>query len=118
VCLKAGSALIVDRRIWHSRSMNTSELTRKVLWLGYSYRWLRPKDPMTVERLLPRVDPVRQQLLGGGLSANGVYDPQDGDVPLRSWLQEHSPDDGAWTKHPRPQSRPPAMVRGKNLGRQ
>jgi ectoine hydroxylase-related dioxygenase (phytanoyl-CoA dioxygenase family) len=118
VCLKAGSALIVDRRIWHSRSMNASELTRKVLWLGYSYRWLRPKDPMTVEHLLPRVDPVQQQLLGGGLSANGVYDPQDGDVPLRGWLQEHSPNDAAWTKHPRPQSRPPAMVRGKNLGRQ
>lgn len=117
VCLRAGSAVIVDRRIWHSRSMNTSDLTRKVLWLGYSFRWLRPKDAMTVDQVLPRVDPVRQQLLGAGLSANGVYDPQDGDVPLRGWLQEHSPDDAAWTKHPRPQSRPPAMVRGKNLGR-
>lgn len=118
VLVNAGSALIIDRRAWHSRSMNTSELTRKVVWLGYSYRWMRPKDEMTVEHLWPKVDPIRRQLLGGGQSANGVYDPSDDDVPLRSWLQEHSPADGAWTKHPRPQARPPAMVRGKNLGRQ
>ncbi len=118
LCVKAGSAVLLDRRIWHSRSMNTSSLTRKVLWYGYSYRWLKPKDAMTVEHLRPKVDPVKQQLLGGGLSANGVYDPVDGDVPLRDWLEQHAPDDASWTKHARPQSRPPAMVRGKNLGRQ
>ena len=118
LCVKAGSAVLLDRRIWHSRSMNTSSLTRKVVWYGYSYRWLKPKDAMTVEHLLPTVDPVKQQLLGGGVSANGVYDPGEGDVPLRGWLQQHAPDDAAWTKHARPQSRPPAMVRGKNSGRQ
>lgn len=118
LCVKAGSAVLLDRRIWHSRSMNTSSLTRKVLWYGYSYRWLKPKDAMTVEHLWSRVDPVRRQLLGGGQSANGVYDPGDGDVPLRDWLEQHAPEDAAWTRHARPQSRPPAMVRGKNLGRQ
>ena len=118
LCVKAGSAVLIDRRLWHSRSMNTARLTRKVLWYGYSYRWLKPKDEMTVDHLHHSVDPVRRQLLGGGLSANGVYDPVDGDVPLRDWLMEHCPDDAAWTKHKRPQSRPPAMVRGTNLGRQ
>lgn len=117
LCVKAGSAVLVDRRIWHSRSMNTSELTRKVLWYGYSYRWLQPKDEMTVEHLLPKVDPIRRQLLGGGASANSVYDPNAGDVPLRDWFAEHRPSDAEWTKHARPQARPPAMVRGKNLGR-
>ncbi len=118
VCVAPGSAVFVDRRIWHSRSANTSNLTRKVLWMGYSYRWLRTKDEMTVKHLYDRLDPIQRQILGDGLSASGAYDPLDGDVPLRGWLAEHCPDDAQWTKHKRPQSRPPAMVRGKNSGRQ
>jgi ectoine hydroxylase len=118
VCLKPGSALIIDRRIWHSRSPNLWTQTRKVVWYGYAYRWLRPKDPMTVSQLLPRLDPVRRQLLGDNPTANGTYDPTDADVPLRGWLREHCPEDAEWSHHRRSQSRPPAMVRGKNLGRQ
>ncbi|MGZ0170465.1 MAG: phytanoyl-CoA dioxygenase family protein [Planctomycetales bacterium] len=117
LCVKPGSAVLIDRRIWHSRSRNDSDLTRKVVWLGYSYRWLKPKDDMTVSHLLEHADPVRAQLLGAG-TANGVYDPVDDDVPLRGWLAENHPDDAAWSKHPRPQARPPSMVRGKNAGRQ
>ncbi len=116
--VKAGAAVLLDRRTWHSRSMNQSAFTRKVVWLGYSYRWLKPKDAMTVQHLLANVGPIKRQLLGDGQSANGVYDPGDADVPLRDWLAEHAPEDAAWTKHTRPQSRPPAMVRGTNLGRQ
>lgn len=118
LCVRAGSAVFVDRRIWHSRSANMSELTRKVIWLGYCYRWLKPKDDMTVSHLYPQLDPIQRQLLGDGLSANGVYDPHDGDVPLRSWLQEHCPAEAERTLRGRSQSRPPAMVRGKNAGRQ
>ena len=118
LCVKPGTAVLLDRRIWHSRSMNRSEWTRKVIWLGYAYRWLKPKDEMTVGHLLETVGPIRRQLLGGGVSANGVYDPVDDDVPLRCWLMEHAPEDAAWSRHARPQSRPPAkVVRGKNLGR-
>jgi ectoine hydroxylase len=117
LCVPAGSAVLLDRRVWHSRSLNTSRITRKVLWLGYSYRWMKPKDAMTVEHLLADASPVRRQLLGAG-SANSAYDPTDADVPLRSWLQEHCPNAAAWTRHARPQARPPAMVRGTNLGRQ
>jgi hypothetical protein len=73
---------------------------------------------MTVSRLYPQLDPIRRQVLGDGLSANGTYDPLDGDVPLRTWLREHSPEDANRTLHGKSQSRPPAMVRGKNLGRQ
>ena len=118
LCVKAGSAVIIDRRIWHSRSPNLWDQTRKVVWLGYSYRWLRTKDAMTVAHLYPELDPIRRQILGDGLSANGTYDPVDGDVPLRTWLREHCPEDAERSLHGRSQSRPPAMVRGKNSGRQ
>ncbi|MBT4863631.1 MAG: hypothetical protein HON53_00735 [Planctomycetaceae bacterium] len=118
ICLEPGSAVLLDRRVWHSRSANLSGVTRKVIWYGYSYRWMRPKDEMTVAHLFPNLDPIRRQILGDGLTANGVYDPHDGDVPLRDWLNEHCPDDADWSHHGRSQSRPPAMVRGRNVGRQ
>ncbi|HEY2910982.1 MAG TPA: phytanoyl-CoA dioxygenase family protein [Gemmataceae bacterium] len=118
ICAPPGAALILDRRTWHSRSPNLWNQTRKVVWIGYAYRWLRPKDAMTVAKLIPNLDPVCRQLLGDGLSANGVYDPVDDDVPLRGWLREHCPEDADWSHHGRSQSRPPAMVRGKNSGRQ
>lgn len=118
LCVNAGSALILDRRTWHSRSPNLWNQTRKVVWMGYAYRWLRPKDAMTVAHLLPKLDPICRQILGDGVSANGCYDPVDDDVPLRGWLREHCPEDAEWSHHGRSQSRPPAMVRGKNSGRQ
>jgi hypothetical protein len=118
VCLEAGSALIIDRRIWHSRSPNLWNQTRKVVWFGYGYRWLRPKDPMTVSHLYGQLDPIRRQLLGDNPSANGTYDPTDADVPLRCWLREHDPEGAEHSLHRRSQSRPPAGVRGKHLGRQ
>jgi ectoine hydroxylase-related dioxygenase (phytanoyl-CoA dioxygenase family) len=117
ICVPAGSAVIIDRRIWHSRSANTSGMTRRVIWYGYSYRWLRPKDEMTVQHLYSQLSPIQRQILGDGLSANGAYDPVDDDVPLRQWLREHDSAAAAPSPHGRSQSRPPAMVRGKNLGR-
>ena len=117
LCVPAGTAVIIDRRIWHSRSPNLWNQSRKVVWYGYSYRWLRPKDAMTVRHLYPQLDPIRRQILGDGLSANGTYDPHDGDVPLRTWLREHCPEDAERTLTGRAHARPPAMVRGKHLGR-
>ena len=116
--VRPGTAVIIDRRIWHSRSPNLSNQIRKVVWYGYGYRWLRPKDAMTVSHLYPQLDPIRRQILGDGVSANGVYDPVEGDVPLRGWLREHCPEDAERSLHGRSASRPPAMVRGKNSGRQ
>jgi ectoine hydroxylase-related dioxygenase (phytanoyl-CoA dioxygenase family) len=115
----SGAALILDRRLWHSRSPNFGPHTRKVIWIGYGYRWLRPKDEMTVQHLHDRVDAIRRQLLGLGCSANSAYDPTDEDVPLRQWLQEHCRGDARWSPHhDTEQARPPLHgSRGKNLGR-
>jgi len=115
----AGAALLLDRRLWHSRSPNFGPHTRKVIWIGYAYRWLRPKDDMTVLPLLEKADPVRRQLLGFAASANSAYDPEDADVPLRGWLREHHPADARSSPHHETsQARPPLYgVRGKNTGR-
>jgi ectoine hydroxylase len=115
--LHAGDALLLDRRVWHSRSPNWQGPTRKVLWIGYAYRWLKPKDEMTVGPYLAKADAIRRQLLGAG-SANSAYDPQDADVPLRSWLALHAPDEATRTLHGHGTARPPALVRGHLAGRQ
>lgn len=92
---RPGSAVFFDRRLWHAASPNWSQVTRKVLFYGYGYRWIRTKDDMTVQDLWPQSDPIRKQLLGYGVNSNGHYSPTDDDVPLRSWLQEHSPEEAA-----------------------
>lgn len=87
VCVAPGTAVFFDRRLWHAGSANIGTGTRKALFYGYGYRWLRTKDEMTVQHLYPELDPIRRQLLGDGLSANGRYTPTDGDVPLKIWLE-------------------------------
>ncbi|WP_274363122.1 phytanoyl-CoA dioxygenase family protein [Paenibacillus thermotolerans] len=92
VCVKPGTAVFFDRRLWHAASPNWSDITRKVLFYGYGYRWIRTKDDMTVQHLWERCDPIRRQLLGAGVNCNGYYSPTDADVPLRVWLKEHQPE--------------------------
>jgi len=93
VTVKPGDAVLFDRRLWHAGTPNWSEVTRKVLFYGYGYRWIRTKDDMTVSSLWESSDPIRRQLLGWGVNCNGFYSPTDEDVPLRGWLREHSPDE-------------------------
>jgi ectoine hydroxylase len=89
VRVKAGSAVLFDRRMWHSRGINTSEITRKVLFLGYSYRWLRGLDYNVIpEKILAKCDPICRQLLGDGVDVKGWWQPTDADVPLKGWLTE------------------------------
>ena len=94
VCAQAGDAVFFDRRLWHAAGRNRSDVTRKVIFLGYSYRWLRPRDDMTVDRYLEDADPIRQQLLGASPTGGfGYTSPSDEDVPLRAWLVEHLGED-------------------------
>ena len=93
VLVKPGDAVLFDRRLWHAGTPNWSNVTRKVLFYGYGYRWIRTKDDMTVSSLWEQSDPIRRQLLGWGVNCNGFYSPSDEDVPLRGWLREHSPDE-------------------------
>ncbi|MCR8632035.1 phytanoyl-CoA dioxygenase family protein [Paenibacillus radicis (ex Xue et al. 2023)] len=88
VCVKPGTAVFFDRRLWHAASTNWSDITRKVLFYGYGYRWIRRKDDMTMDGLLEKSDPIRRQMLGDGLNCNGYYTPTDADVPLKVWMRE------------------------------
>lgn len=90
VGVKPGTAVLFDRRLWHSRSFNYSAITRKVLFIGYSYRWLRGLDyNLMPPEILAKCDPVRRQLLGDGPTEKGWWQPEPVDVPLRAWLKEH-----------------------------
>lgn len=89
VLASAGTAVFFDRRLWHAAGINHSDVTRKVLFYGYSYRWLRPRDNMTVDHCLDRCDAIQRQLLGESTGGMGYTSPTDADVPLKGWIREH-----------------------------
>lgn len=89
-CVPKGGAVVFDRRVWHSSSENYWDSPRRTLFYGYSYRWLRPRDNMTVAHYMDRSDPIRQQLLGASPSGGyGYTSPKPEDVPLKAWIEEH-----------------------------
>jgi len=90
-----GDCFIFDRRLWHSRSPNHSTVTRKMLFVGYTYRWIRPLDDMPIDRdgeWWQNRTPVQRQLLGEsphtanhwGVGWDGYIDEK---IPLRHELQ-------------------------------
>ena len=88
-----GDALIFDRRIWHSRSKNLSQVTRKVLFYGYCYRWLvghRYCNRKKVEEVYGNKLPsILEQMLGIGATADNAYYPTDDIVPLRAIIRKY-----------------------------
>lgn len=90
VAVKPGTAMLFERRLWHSASKNYSNETRKVLMFGYSYRWLRGLDYNVMPpALLAHCDPIRRQLLGDSADIKGYWQPTPEDVPLQQWLEEY-----------------------------
>lgn len=95
ITAEPGDAFVFDRRLWHSRSPNRSDLTRKMLFIGYTYRWVRPLDESSVDRSgrwWRGLSPLHRQLLGDGDHAahfwgvgwDGYIDEQ---IPLRRELR-------------------------------
>jgi len=92
VCVAPGDAVFFDRRLWHSGSANYWNQPRRVLFYGYSYRWLRPRDDMQVAHYLRICDPIRQQLLGvSPTGGRGYTSPTEEDAPLKAWIEQHCP---------------------------
>jgi len=84
--VRPGTAVLFEQRTWHARGWNRSDRPRIGLFIGYSYRWIRPMDYVTMPaRLLENASPIRRQLLGDARTQMGYYLPTDEDVPLRAW---------------------------------
>ena len=78
------------RRLWHSRGFNHSDVVRKSLFFGYSYRWLRGLDyNLMPEEIYAPLDRIRRQMLGDGVNIKGWWQPTEADVPLKGWLDTH-----------------------------
>jgi hypothetical protein len=95
ITAEPGDCFVFDRRLWHSRSVNSSTVTRKMLFVGYTYRWIRPLDDMPLDKdseWWRNRTPVQRQLLGEathtanywGVNWDGYVDEK---IPLRHELQ-------------------------------
>ena len=76
LCARPGTAVLFDRRLWHSRSDNTSSISRRALFLAYTYRWIRPRDTLRIDwarEPYRSLSPVRRQLLGDGDDAPSFW---------------------------------------------
>ena len=93
VCANPGDVVVFDRRLWHARSDNYSDVTRKAMFFGYTLRWIAIRDEndgIWSSDLAEKISPVQRQLLGGlpykdGDHAWGHY-PET--TPLYGWLKE------------------------------
>jgi Phytanoyl-CoA dioxygenase (PhyH) len=90
VLAQPGDALVLDGRLWRSRGINISGITRKALSIGYTHRWVpqggaarRDRDRVQLERL----SPVRRQLLGVDLGGDFGVDLGGESAPLRESLR-------------------------------
>jgi ectoine hydroxylase-related dioxygenase (phytanoyl-CoA dioxygenase family) len=85
VLVEAGSAVLFDRRLWHARGDNVSDRTRKVLFYGYTHRWIRPRDELELDPdRLARLTPLRRQLLGFADDPGDYWFPSE--AALRSLM--------------------------------
>ena len=92
---KPGDAVLFENRIFHAVGPNLSTIVRKTIFMGYSYRWLRPLDfVVQPPELMTKVqdNAVRRQLLGDWTTDMAFSLPKDEDVPLRAWYREHGLD--------------------------
>src|SRR5215471_7837606 len=101
----ANTALVWRTQVWHCVTPNLSDQVRKVFYVGYHYRWLRPTDYIQQDpALIARSSPIRRQLLGA-LDADGdplgsdpFWEPSSrywliknwGDVPLKKWAEDRA----------------------------
>ncbi|MCW8133872.1 MAG: phytanoyl-CoA dioxygenase family protein [Planctomycetota bacterium] len=91
VCVEAGDAVIFQQRLWHAVGPNVSDVTRKNIYVGYCFRWVKPLDYLTPSpELLARATPVQRQLLGEHVSEMTFWLPKETELPLRGWLRDHT----------------------------
>ena len=100
--LKPGAAVLWRTATWHCVGPNLSDKTRKIMHVGYHYRWLRPADFIQqAPELVANSSPIRKQLLGAlatgdnPLGTSPDFQPHSqywitknsDDVPLKAWAE-------------------------------
>ena len=100
---KPGTAMLWRTALWHCLTPNLSHHTRKCLYYGYNYRWMRPGDYDRQDpALLARCTPVQRQLLSANATDQNVgfsdgdpahpnslfWRPDPEDVPIENWAEE------------------------------
>jgi ectoine hydroxylase len=93
VTANAGDVVFFDRRLWHARSDNYSDYTRKAMFFGYTLRWIAIRDdiaPIWSSDWADQLSPVQRQLLGGLKEADGDHSwgHYPSATPLYGWLKE------------------------------
>jgi ectoine hydroxylase len=93
VCANPGDVVVFDRRLWHARSDNYSDITRKAMFFGYTLRWIAIRDEndgIWSSELAETMNPVQRQLLGGIAPGDGDHHwgHYPADTPLYGWLKE------------------------------
>ena len=98
VCANPGDAVFFDRRIWHTRTNNYSDVTRKAMFFAYTLRWIAIRDEIAGADdpdWVRSLSPVRQQLLGhvgkgipGELEGDHHWGHYPKTTPLYGWLDE------------------------------
>ncbi|WP_229071451.1 phytanoyl-CoA dioxygenase family protein [Actinoplanes sp. DH11] len=76
ITANAGDLVVFDRRIWHARSDNYSDITRVGAFFGYTPRWIAIRDEVADLPEKPfwnDLNPVQQQLLGGFGKGDGDH---------------------------------------------
>ena len=92
LCTAPGDAIVFDRRVYHSRTQNRSEVVRRALFLAYTFRWVRERDDAPIDQSsdwFRQLSPVRQQLLGAGKDTHSFWGLSDDTYPLHDWLNAH-----------------------------
>ena len=81
--VRAGDAFIFEQRTYHSIGKNWSGSSRKTVFMGYAYRWVKPMDYIAMpDRLIRQCNTVQRQLLGAVSHPLSYYIPKDEDVPI------------------------------------
>lgn len=104
--VRPGDAVLFDRRLWHARSANQSDITRFGAFFGYTFRWVAIRDEVKHLPLRPewtKFNPVQRQLLGlchedgrpGDVSGDHLWGHFPKQTPLYVELADQGLLDGA-----------------------
>ncbi|MDC5255889.1 phytanoyl-CoA dioxygenase family protein [Acinetobacter baumannii] len=86
----AGDVILFDRRVWHTRKLNLSDTTRKVVFIDYAQRWLEPKHKIDLNKHhIKNMSDVELQLWNQLPSYWSTFAPKKSETPLYQWALEN-----------------------------